>query len=326
MAKKEKEPAGQKKCDRCGAKAAITLAYGPHHFCEKHFTDFFEKRFRKTARKYGLIRNGEKILVALSGGKDSTLLLHLLKKFYSRNHKIEALIIDEGISGYRDEAIKIAVKNCKKLGVKPKIVSFKKEFGVTNDKIMPLIFKNSKLGGTCAFCGTMRRNLMNRGAKRLGADKLATGHNLDDEAQSILMNIFNNDFERFRRTGATAGVMEHNGFVKRIKPFYETPEDEILAYCSFRGIEHFSGDCCPYSWTAKRNEYRKIIDDLEKKFPNTKFSLLRFYENLKPLLAQKKGEKKAAKKALGKCEKCGEPTEHELCMACKQVKKIIDLI
>ena len=98
----------ERKCDKCKEKAAITLAYGPHYLCEKHFTRFFENRFKKTIRKYKLLKSKEKILVALSGGKDSTTLLCLMKKFYSKSNPIEALIINEGVKGYREKAIKTA--------------------------------------------------------------------------------------------------------------------------------------------------------------------------------------------------------------------------
>lgn len=299
------------------------LGYGPHYFCEKHFTAFFEKRFRKTIRRNRLLKKGEKIAVALSGGKDSALLLFLLKKFYSKTNKIEALIVDEGIRGYRDEAIKTAKKNCKKLGVKPTIVPFKKVFGITDDEIMPVVAGNRKLGGTCSFCGTLRRNALNRYAKKIGADKVATAHNLDDEAQSAVMNIFSNDMKRFKRMGAVAGLVEHRGFVKRIKPFYETPENEIVAYCAFKGIGYFDKECCPYSWTAKRNAYREMLNNFEEKFPGTKYAVLRFYEEIKPMF-KKKG-KKAALRALKKCAECGEPTEKELCMACARLKKIKEI-
>ncbi len=311
-----------KKCDKCEKQSAILLAYGPHYFCENHFAQFFESRFRKTIRKYKLFKPKEKILVALSGGKDSTVLLHLLKKFYSKSNIIEALIIDEGVKGYRDKSVSVAVKNCKELGVKYTIVSFKKEFGITNDLLMPLLEKNPKLGGTCAFCGTMRRNIMNRYAKIIKANKLATGHNLDDEVQSFVMNVFNNDFERMKRMSATSGVVEHEGFVKRIKPLYETPEKEIIAYCAFKEIKHYSEECCPYSYMAKRNEYREMLNHFEGRFPGTEYSILRFNENLRKFILPKESEITTLEKKLLKCANCGEPTEKELCKTCEMVQTL----
>lgn len=320
--KKNKEISASQKCDKCKNNSVITLAYGPHYFCEKHFTEFFENRFKKTVRKYKLLKSKEKILIAYSGGKDSAVLLHLMKKFYSRSNTLEAIVIDEGVEGYRNNAIALAQKTCKELQVPVTIISFKKEFGITNDVLMPLILENPKLGGTCAFCGTLRRNIINKYAKKLGANKLATGHNLDDEVQSFVMNMFNNDFERMKRMSATSGVIDHEGFVKRIKPLYETPEKEIIAYCAINGIEHYSQKCCPYSWTAKRNEYREMLNHFETRFPGTEYSILRFYENIKPLIRPSEKEKPLLAKSLHECKKCSEPTEKEFCKACEMIEKI----
>ncbi|MFA6268260.1 MAG: TIGR00269 family protein [archaeon] len=322
MGSEKTKNAQETKCDKCEEKVAITLAYGPHNFCEKHFTQFFENRFKKTVRKYKLIKPKEKILLAYSGGKDSSALIHLMKKFYSRSNTMEAIVIDEGVKGYRDNAINLAKKTCEELQLPCTVISFKKEFGITNDKLMPLILKNPKMGGTCAFCGTLRRNIMNKYAKKFSADKLATGHNLDDEVQSFVMNVFNNDFDRMKRMSATSGIIDHEGFVKRIKPLYETPEKEIIAYCAMKGIKHYSQECCPYSWTAKRNEYREMLNHFESRFPGTEYSILRFYENIKPLIRPSEKEKPALASKLHECKQCKEPTEKELCKACEMIKQI----
>jgi uncharacterized protein (TIGR00269 family) len=307
------------KCDRCNKKAVISLKYGPHYFCGTHFTNFFETRIKRTIRKYKLFKSKEKLLVALSGGKDSTVILNLLHKFYSKSNPLEAIIIDEGVKGYREKAIETAVKNCKKLGIKYTIISFKNEFDIDNDEMMPLILNNRKLGGTCAFCGTLRRTIMNKYAKKLNADKLVTGHNLDDEVQSIVMNIFNNDYEKFLRQNAGTGDSSAEGFVKRIKPLFETPEKEIIAYCNYKKIQNYSDECCPYSWTAKRNEYREMLNTFETRFPGTEFSIMRFFETIKKEIP----EKPLAKIRIKKCAQCGEPTENEKCMACNLVEKIL---
>jgi uncharacterized protein (TIGR00269 family) len=309
-----------KKCDFCDKESTITLKYGPHYLCETHFTNFFESRFKKTIRKYSLFKQGEKLLVALSGGKDSLVTLILLHKYYSKTNPIEALIIDEGVNNYRNKAVEVAIENCEKLKIKYNLISFKNEFGITNDEIMPLILENKKLGGTCAFCGTLRRTIMNKYAKKVKADKLVTGHNLDDEVQSIVMNIFNNDYEKFLRQNPGTGNVVTKEFVKRIKPLYETPENEIIAYCNYNQIKHYSDECCPYSWTAKRNEYREMINSFENRFPGTEFSILRFFEEIKINLPKNK----VGKIALKKCIVCGEPTEDKKCMACRLVEKILD--
>jgi len=311
-----------KKCEVCGEKTAISLLYGPHYFCEKHFIKFFENRVKKTIRKYALILRGEKILVALSGGKDSTAVLYILQKYYSKSHTIQALIIDEGVKGYREKAIASAINNCKKWKIKHTIVSFDKEFGITNDELMPVLEQNKKLGGTCAFCGTLRRNIMNKYAKKMNVDKLVTGHNLDDEVQSFVMNVFNNDFDRMKRMGATAGIIEHIGFVKRIKPLYETPEKEIIAYCAYNNLNHYGEECCPYSWTAKRNEFREMLNNFEVRFPGTEYSILRFGEQLKKELKLNKNKNIKNENTLHPCKQCSEPTEKKYCKTCELIDKI----
>ena len=108
--------------------------------------------------------------------------------------------------------------------------------------------------------------------------------------------------------------------MKRIKPLYETPEKDIIAYCAYKNLNHYSQECCPYSWSAKRNEYREMLNNFENRFPGTMYSILRFDEELLPFVAPKENEKPKMKLALKKCKKCGEPTEKELCKACEMIK------
>jgi uncharacterized protein (TIGR00269 family) len=322
-------------CERCGKKSTMFLSYGPHRFCDEHFNYFFENRFKKNIRREKMVEKGDKILIALSGGKDSTVLMFLLNKFYSKVANLEALVIDEGIKGYRKKAIATAKNNCKKLGIKMHLKDFSKEFHTTNDKIFEIISTKEKAMGSCAFCGSLRRNIMNRWAKKLGANKLATGHNLDDEAQSVLMNVMNNDFEKMKKS--TEFVGEENGFVRRIKPLSNTPENEIIAYCAINKIQHYSDECCPYSSSAKRNFFREMLNKTENELPGTKHSIRAFFEKLKPFISKQEVSKKSKKtqkiilekKAnikINFCENCGEPTsnssENRICSACKLIEEI----
>ena len=279
------------KCDRCSKEAKVFLAYGPHAFCKDHFTHFFEKRVRKTIRTNQLVKHGEKIAIGVSGGKDSMVTLHLLNRIFGKRNKIHAIMIDEGISGYRDRAIKVAEKYCKENEIEYSIVKFEDELKVDMEKVMEKIKKNEKLGSTCGFCGVFRRKFLNQKAIEIKADKIATGHNLDDETQSIAMSFFNNELEKMARIGETNGVKKFKGFVPRIKPLYDTPEKEIIAYCAFEEIEHYSNECCPYSWMAKRNQYRKALNELEDVSPGTKYSILASFRELKPLLVKRELKK-----------------------------------
>lgn len=309
------------KCIKCVKRAAILLPYGPQKFCEKHFIQLIESRFKKTVRKFSLIKPKEHLAVAVSGGKDSTTVLYLTQKIFSKTNKITALLIDEGIPGYRDKALKVAKKNCNAWNVPFKEFSFKKEFGITMKEIQSALAKNPSinLGSPCTFCGTLRRTLLNRAARAIKADRLVTGHNLDDETQSILMNACDNDLKRFLRSGAKSGIVEWKGLVQRIKPLCEIPEREIFFYMQFKGIQSYTGECCPFSEKAKRNDYRSILNQLEEKYPGTKHSLWQFFNQIKPLFLK---EKKFTKAKLKKCRQCQEPCSGEICEACKKIKII----
>ncbi len=305
------------KCLKCNRQAKVLLPYGPQKFCEKHFIELIEKRFRNTVRRYKLIKPNEKLVVAVSGGKDSLTALYLTQKFFRKTNSIVALLIDEGIRGYRDKALKFAIKNCNAWDIPYKLVKFKDEFGFSMSQIYRKMQKaKQNLGSACAFCGTLRRTLINKYSKRLKADKLITGHNLDDELQSILMNACDNDLVRFLRCGPVSGVKSFTQFVQRIKPLCEIPENEIMLYADYVGIEYYSA-CCPFRSEAKRNAYRKVLNSLERAYPGTKFSLWNFFLQVKPMLLESKQFKMLE---LKECKLCSEPTVSEICDACKKLK------
>ncbi len=307
-------------CDRCKKKADIFLSYGPHSLCQKHFMSFFEKRVRRTIRLNSLIKSKEHIAVAYSGGKDSTVLLSLLNRVFSKTSQLTAIIIDEGIPGYRDNAIRIAEKNCKSWNIPYETVSMKKETGFQMTEIIKKLKSSGRaLGSPCAFCGVLCRKILNEKAVEIGADKLATGHNLDDEVQSIAMNFFDNKLDQFVRLGPIVKSSSKK-FVPRIKPLYETPEQEVKFYANSAGLNYYSINACPLRSEAKRSYYRQMIDAAEQEFPGTKYSILRFFERTKPVL-----EKQFKKAQLKECKKCGAPSSQEICGSCRQLSVLQSL-
>ncbi|PIU21466.1 MAG: TIGR00269 family protein [Candidatus Diapherotrites archaeon CG08_land_8_20_14_0_20_34_12] len=306
------------KCKICGKRAEISLIYGPHHYCKQHFLYLTEKRVKRTIRKYSLIKPGEKILLTMSGGKDSSVAAYLINKIFSKSCEIKALLIDEGIKGYRDKSIEFAKKNCEEWNINYKVIKFEEEYGTTMGKIQKMIMKDHSLGNPCSFCGIMRRQLMNKYARTVKADKLVTGHNLDDECQSILMNVCDNKPELFVRLGPKSGIIKTSEFVTRVKPLYEISENEVFAYANFAGIKYYGGECCPLSHKAKRNEYRETINRLEKAYPGTKYSTINFFERIKNML------KKDAYSEfrLKQCELCSEPCSTGICKVCEKLNAI----
>src|SRR3989344_1431121 len=210
-------------CKKCIESPVIKLTNSPVSLCKSCFIKYFEKKVKKTISDYKLIDKNDHIVIAVSGGKDSTSLLYLIKKIVGerKDIKITALAIDEGIHNYRDESLEFLKGFCKKLKVNLKIVSYKEEFGKSLDEIL----KTYK-GIPCSICGVLRRYLLNKKAKELNATKLATGHNLDDESQSIVMNYFKNNTEVLARLGPITGVKRNPKFIPRIKPLYLLTEKE----------------------------------------------------------------------------------------------------
>lgn len=305
------------KCLKCSKKAIITLPYGPQSFCKEHFMYLTEKRVKKTIRQHNLIKRKERLLVAVSGGKDSTLALYLINKIFRKSNEIYALMIDEGIPGYRNKALAIAIKNAQNWNVPFSVVSFKEEFGLSMHEIAEkFLKKNPSLGTACSFCGVLRRRIMNSFARKINANKLITGHNLDDETQSILMNIFDNNFNKFIRLGPKSGIKEMPDFVPRIKPLIEIPEKEIVAYLYLHNIKFYDLECCPYSSEAKRNHFRSMLNSFEESFPGTKHSILRFYLKLKSCIKNNVTEK------ANYCKYCNEITSSDICNVCRKLNSL----
>lgn len=299
-------------CSQCGEPAVIHIAYSNSGLCARHFTQSIERRFKRTVRTYRLLAKNDHVAIALSGGKDSVAMLHLFKMLSkSLPLKLTAITIDEGIRGYRPNTLKVAVREAKKLGVKLVIHSFEKEYGFSLDRAVAVSQKSSL---PCSFCGVFRRHLLNRAAKKTGACKIAIGHNLDDIAQTFLMNVFRNDTEHVSRMLGGQGL-EGEGFVPRIRPMMEIPEKEIALYCVLKGMPiHFQQ--CPYATTALRQKVRDMLNSFEDSQPGTKIKVF------KSSLAISASLPATGSSSLKSCMECGEPASSGLCMACKMANAI----
>jgi len=300
-------------CSYCSSPAVYVREYEGGKFCSGCFRDSIEERFRRTIVKHRMLEFNDHIALAVSGGKDSLTLLHLLVKLEHRfpRSKLTAVSVDEGIDGYRDEALKLAQVACMKLGVKHLVVSYRELFGTTTDEIARL-----KLGQTpCSYCGVFRRKAINKAAEIVGATKIATAHNLDDEAQTILLNMLHGDPTRIVRSGPV--LKDPRGhFLPRIKPLCDIPEKEIVLYAYLAGME-FQSVACPHGHDALRNDIRNFLNQMEVKHPGTKYTLLRSAERLRTLTGRG-----GPLPELHECLKCGDPTPHELCEACIMLEAI----
>ena len=298
------------KCSRCNREAIYYQRHSGKHLCSKHLKEYVLKNVKRSIRKFRMIEREERIAIAMSGGKDSVTLAHILIELYGDRRDLEfhAVTIDEGIEGYRPPTVKIAKEVTKDLGIPHHIVSFEKEIGLTLDEMVKRGRKKP-----CTYCGVFRKYLLNKKAREIGADKLATGHNLDDETQTILLNFLQSDIERLARLIPSR---VQKGLVMRIKPLRELYEKEIVTYALIEGLP-ISLDECPYSHFPVRAMVRDFLYEFENKYPGRKFSVLRSFEELIPCLRDMYPQIE-----LNKCEICGEPTPKNICQACVLKKEL----
>lgn len=274
---------------------------------KEDFNKNIEDNVRKTIEKYELLKEGEKIAIALSGGKDSILTLNMLNKVKEEyNIDLVAITIDEGISGYRNEGVEVARKNAEEIGVKLIEKSFYGEFGFFLDDVFGF-YKSA-----CIPCGVFRRYLLNRTAYEWGARKIATGHNLDDEIQSFLMTFAKADFRRFSKFGPKLDTI-HEKLIPRIKPLWNVPEKDVGTWAVLNDVDvHFAE--CPYSYLSARSKMKEFLNKMESGRKGTKANILKSFDKTFQF------EKKPA--SLYECEKCGEPSSLNICKACEMLDEI----
>ncbi len=301
-------------CKHCLSKPVIYFPINNTQLCKSCFFRYLESKVKKTISKYKLIEPKDHIVVAISGGKDSLTTLSFINKIANKQRtiKITAVLIDEGISNYRSKTIVDAKKFCKKNKITLKVYSFKKEFGFTLDQmIIKLKMK------PCTICGVLRRYLLNTKSQLLNANKLATGHNLEDESQSVIMNQFRNNVEISARMGPITGVIINKKFIRRIKPLYLCTEKEIGLFAFLNGF--ISGyHECPYAEQSYRQDVKDMLNNFDEKYPGTKYSIIQSFLEILPLLKNKY----KSNIRLKYCISCGEPTSKEECQACQLIKKL----
>ncbi|MFX1352264.1 MAG: TIGR00269 family protein [Promethearchaeota archaeon] len=306
------------KCNYCSKKAVKYRRYSGEYLCKNCFLKSIEKKVQKIISKYDMLCEDSRIAVGISGGKDSSALLYILDELEKRFPKAEliAVTVDEGIAGYRDESLKNATAVAKALGIEHVVVSFENLFGMKLDELAKTVKEDENSVSSCTHCGVLRRNALNQVAKMVDADRLATAHNLDDEAQTVLMNIIRSDTARIIRTAPLMNYQPE--FVPRIKPIREIPEKETTLYAYYKDIP-IPEVVCPYASEALRNDIRVFLNDMEEKHPEVKYNLLRaadqIRESLTPLVLEKTSQ-------LDTCRVCGAPTNKRICKTCQLLQGI----
>ncbi|MCW4005698.1 MAG: TIGR00269 family protein [Candidatus Bathyarchaeota archaeon] len=306
------------KCSACKRKEPFYhRIYSGERLCRKCFGESIENKVRATIAKYKMLNYNDTVAIGVSGGKDSISLLEVLARLERRfpRAKLVAVTVDEGIKGYRDEALQIAVDACKRWNMPHHIVSFKDLYGYTLDEIV----KRAKTRGCeltpCAYCGVLRRKALNIAALNINANKVATGHTLDDEVQTSLLNIFHGDIPKMAAEKPITDKI-HPKLIQKVKPFCEIPEKESALYAYLKNI-NFQSTPCPYASEALRNDIRTLLNRMEERHAGTKHTIYKSIEKLRPAIQQT-----TQKPPFQNCQQCNHPAAANLCMACQLLKQI----
>ncbi|OYR42432.1 MULTISPECIES: TIGR00269 family protein [unclassified Halorubrum] len=321
-------------CDKCGADAVHHAAYSGAHLCGEHLRRSVEKRVKRRVREDSLLDpeatpdDPDRWVIGLSGGKDSVALTRILDDVFGKDPRVEmlALTIHEGIEGYRDESLDACVELAEELSLRHEVVSYEEEFGVQMDDVVESDPENM---AACAYCGVFRRDLLEEYAAEFDADKLLTGHNLDDEAQTAMMNFLEGDVRQVaKHFDASLGPFDEregtDDFVPRAKPLRDVPEKEIALYCHVRDLPTHMAEC-PHSSEAYRGEIRSTIHELEENHPGARHSIMAGYEELSALAAEayrEGGDAADGAPDLGECERCGSKTSRDVCRKCRLLDSI----
>lgn len=298
------------KCDRCENQAAYTRKYSGEKLCSRCFSSSIVRKTAKTISKHNMIQNNELVAVAVSGGKDSLALLDIINQMTkTHNFKIKAITIDEGIPGYRNEALEIVQKYCTKLNVEHRVFSYKELFDLTLEEALDL--RESEKTSSCSICGTLRRRAIDHAAKDIGADVIATGHNLDDTLQTFVINMLSGDITKI-------GWMDpdnSSNTLRKIKPFCEIYESEIVFYAFTNDIP-FQTEPCPHMNEGIRTEIREFLNSLEGKHSGIKNNLYQSIVKISQIVKEGNNKQKTI------CIKCGNECTGKICSVCNMVLKL----
>ena len=291
------------KCKRCQATAIVALPSHHAGFCPDCFLEFFDRQVEKGIRKHNLFTPDDRILVALSGGKDSLSLILALSR---QGYDVTGLHVDLGIPGSSAAARGVVERFCAKHGFRLLVREMEKE-GLA----IPLVKARLKRP-ICSACGKIKRHFFNRTALEDGYTALATGHNLDDEVARLFSNTLRWDVGYLSDQGPR--LDGEDGFARKVKPFWRLTEFEIANYAFLSGIENHYAPC-PYSEGASFTFYKHLWHQLEEAMPGRKSAFyIDFLEKGRPAFKAREAEQALP---LAPCARCGYPTSAEVCGVCR---------
>jgi len=299
------------KCRVCGQPASINLRSYKTALCDSDFIAFFEKRVATTIKKYHLIAEGDVPIVAVSGGKDSLSLWHLMNKL---GIPCDGIYIDLGIEGYSDKSLDKIKKVAETLKRKVYVFPIGSVFDRGIDGLAKAIRRVP-----CSACGMIKRYMMNRICMDKGYNVLVTGHNLDDEASALFGNILYWKKEYLWKKDIALEAKEGH-LSRKVKPFFLCSEREAAAYAIMSGIDYVYEEC-PFSAGAKSLTYKGMLNTLEAKSPGTKLMFLKGYLRILKERAKNEIDPQEETRETKYCLNCGYPSYTEKCTFCWTLEK-----
>ncbi|MFN3346521.1 MAG: ATP-binding protein [Candidatus Bipolaricaulaceae bacterium] len=279
------------RCTFCANEAVLRLRHANLRLCPEHLVARVEKEAEKAIREFHMFTPKERILVAVSGGKDSLGLWAILTRL---GYQVDGLYIDLGIGEYSRRSRGFCEAFAQEHGLALHVLELRKELGAGLDEIA-----ETMRGEPCAHCGAIKRYLLNRAAWEGGYAALATGHNLDDEAATLLGNTLRWDLEYLARQYPV--LPEGAKLARKVKPLIYVSEREMVAYCLIRGIRYIYEEC-PHSVGARSLFLKDILNRLEDEAPSTKITFLKSFLRVHDKLPEPR------KAELQECPSCGMPT------------------
>ena len=292
------------KCRVCREPAIIDLPRHNANFCAEHLQQLCRRQVEKAIKDYSMFEPGDRILVAVSGGKDSLAVWDLLDDL---GYAADGLYIGLGIGEYSDESYAYARDFAVERGLRLHTIDLRDEYGYD----VPTAAKVTRRV-PCSACGLSKRHLFDKAALDGGYDVVVTGHNLDDEAAVLFGNTLRWDVEYLARQAPV--LPARDGFPRKVKPLVRLTEREMAAWCIVRGID-YQVDECPMALGNKHLAYKEALNAIERESPGSKASFyLEFVDKMSPVLA---GRSLSSAGALAACASCGAPTTGEVCAFCK---------